>query len=84
MERGAQIIYGIRPEHLTIGQGPVAAEVVLVEPTGAEIQVTTKFGADHLIATVRERLDLPAGDTDRHRARTSANCICSTQKPKNG
>ncbi|NEJ11230.1 TOBE domain-containing protein [Rhizobium leguminosarum] len=52
----------MRPEHLTIGQGPVAAEVVLVEPTGAEIQVTAKFGADHLVATVRERLDLRAGD----------------------
>ncbi|MGO6777397.1 sn-glycerol-3-phosphate ABC transporter ATP-binding protein UgpC (plasmid) [Rhizobium ruizarguesonis] len=62
LDRGAQIIYGIRPEHLTIGQGPVAAEVVLVEPTGAEIQVTTKFGADQLVATVRERLDLRTGD----------------------
>ncbi|MGZ2425854.1 multiple sugar transport system ATP-binding protein [Rhizobium laguerreae] len=62
LERGAQLIYGIRPEHLTIGQGPVAIEVVLVEPTGAEIQVTTKFGEDHLVATVRERLDLRAGD----------------------
>ncbi|MBB3162955.1 sn-glycerol-3-phosphate ABC transporter ATP-binding protein UgpC [Rhizobium laguerreae] len=62
LERGAQLIYGIRPEHLTIGQGPVAVEVVLVEPTGAEIQVTTKFGEDHLVATVRERLDLRAGD----------------------
>ncbi|MHC2364495.1 multiple sugar transport system ATP-binding protein [Rhizobium leguminosarum] len=62
LERGAQIIYGIRPEHLAIGQGPATAEVVLVEPTGAEIQITTKFGADHLVATVRERLDLRAGD----------------------
>ncbi|TAT76552.1 ABC transporter ATP-binding protein [Rhizobium ruizarguesonis] len=62
LDRGARLIYGIRPEHLTIGQGPVAAEVVLVEPTGAEIQVTTKFGTDPLVATVRERLDLRAGD----------------------
>ncbi|MGO8654884.1 TOBE domain-containing protein, partial [Rhizobium ruizarguesonis] len=28
----------------------------------AEIQVTTKFGADQLVATVRERLDLRTGD----------------------
>ncbi|WP_267555659.1 ABC transporter ATP-binding protein [Rhizobium rhizogenes] len=62
LEPGAEIIYGIRPEHLTIGQGPVAAEVVLIEPTGAETQVTAKLGSDHLIATVRERLDLRAGD----------------------
>ncbi|OCJ10266.1 sugar ABC transporter ATP-binding protein [Rhizobium sp. AC27/96] len=63
LEPGAEIIYGIRPEHLTIGQGPVAAEVVLIEPTGAETQVTAKLGSDHLIATVRERLDLRAGDS---------------------
>ena len=36
LERGSKIIYGIRPEHLTIGHGPVTAEVVLIEPTGAE------------------------------------------------
>jgi multiple sugar transport system ATP-binding protein len=63
LERGAEIIYGIRPEHLTIGQGPVTADVLLIEPTGAETQVTAKLGSDHLIATVRERLDLTAGDT---------------------
>ena len=63
LERGADIIYGVRPEHLTIGQGPATAEVVLIEPTGAETQVTTKLGSDHLIVTVRERLDLRAGDT---------------------
>jgi multiple sugar transport system ATP-binding protein len=62
LERAAEIIYGIRPEHLTIGQGPVAADVVLIEPTGAETQVTAKFGSDHLIASVRERLDLHAGE----------------------
>ncbi|TIX90180.1 sn-glycerol-3-phosphate ABC transporter ATP-binding protein UgpC [Rhizobium sp. P44RR-XXIV] len=63
LEPGAEIIYGIRPEHLTIGQGPVTAEVVLIEPTGAETQVTAKLDSDHLIATVRERLDLRAGDS---------------------
>ncbi|MBX5159234.1 MULTISPECIES: sn-glycerol-3-phosphate ABC transporter ATP-binding protein UgpC [unclassified Rhizobium] len=62
LARGAAITYGIRPEHLTIGQGPVTAEVALVEPTGAEIQVTAKLGADNLVVTVRERLELRAGD----------------------
>jgi multiple sugar transport system ATP-binding protein len=62
LARGAAITYGIRPEHLTIGQGPVTAEVALVEPTGAEIQVTAKLGADNLVVTVRERLELRVGD----------------------
>lgn len=60
--RGAEVIYGIRPEHITIGHGTVTAEVVLIEPTGAETQVTTMLGTDQLVATVRERLDLHAGD----------------------
>ena len=63
LERGAEVIYGIRPEHLAIGQGAVTADVLLIEPTGAETQVTASFGSDHLIATVRERLELAAGDT---------------------
>lgn len=63
LERGTDVIYGIRPEHLTIGQGSAIADVLLIEPTGAETQVTAKFGADHLVASVRERLNLIAGDT---------------------
>lgn len=59
---GADVIYGIRPEHLTIGQGSVTAEVILIEPTGAETQVTTMLGSDQIIATVRDRLDINAGE----------------------
>jgi multiple sugar transport system ATP-binding protein len=60
--RGAEVIYGIRPEHLFIGPGGVAAEVVLIEPTGAETQLTANIGTDVLVATVRERLDVRPGD----------------------
>lgn len=59
---GTEIVYGIRPEHITIGQGPITAEIVLIEPTGAETQVTTMLGSHQLVATVRERLDVRAGD----------------------
>jgi multiple sugar transport system ATP-binding protein len=60
--RGAAVVYGIRPEHLIIEQGTGAAEIILVEPTGAETQITSRLGSDQLVATVRERLDCREGD----------------------
>ncbi|MBD8554998.1 sn-glycerol-3-phosphate ABC transporter ATP-binding protein UgpC [Rhizobium sp. CFBP 8762] len=59
---GAKVVYGIRPEHITIGQGSVSTQVVLIEPTGAETQVTTKVGPQQLIVTVRDRVDIHSGD----------------------
>jgi multiple sugar transport system ATP-binding protein len=60
--RGATMVYGVRPEHLIVGQGAVSTEVVLMEPTGAETQLTVRLGADQVVATVRERLELRPGD----------------------
>src|SRR5947208_2401561 len=36
---GRPAIYGIRPEHFAIGDAGVEAEILVVEPTGSEIQV---------------------------------------------
>jgi len=62
IEGGRAVTYGIRPEHLDAQGDGINGEVVLVEPTGAETQVTVKVGADQMIASLRERLDLRAGD----------------------
>jgi len=62
LEEGQAVTYGIRPEHLAVLGDGINGEVVLIEPTGAETQVTVKVGADQIIASVRERLDLRAGD----------------------
>jgi multiple sugar transport system ATP-binding protein len=59
---GTAVVYGIRPEHLTIEQETGSAEVILVEPTGAETQITTQIGSDRLVVTVRERLACREGD----------------------
>ena len=61
--RGSEIIYGVRPEHLSIGAGSVAAKVILTEPTGAETQLTAKLGSDNVIVSVRDRLDVRPGDS---------------------
>ncbi|KRB55036.1 sugar ABC transporter ATP-binding protein [Rhizobium sp. Root708] len=61
--RGQEVIYGIRPEHIFINQGGAQGEVAVVEPTGAETQITAALAGTNIVATVRERLNLHAGDT---------------------
>jgi len=62
---GAEIIYGIRPEHLTLrepGAG-LAAEVVVVEPTGAETLLVTRLAGIECKAVFRERHRLEPGES---------------------
>jgi multiple sugar transport system ATP-binding protein len=63
LERGQDIVWGIRPEHLVITSGGSAANVTLIEPTGAETQITAMLGTAQIIATVRDRVALQSGDT---------------------
>lgn len=55
--QGKEVILGIRPEHLTLvdGEDGFGVEVVVTEPTGSEVQVVGKHGADDIIAVFRER-----------------------------
>ena len=57
--------YGVRPSDLTLasaGQG-VAAEVVVVEPTGAETELLVKVGEAKLVVTLHGRTDAQPGQT---------------------
>ncbi|MGB3289785.1 MAG: sn-glycerol-3-phosphate ABC transporter ATP-binding protein UgpC [Burkholderiaceae bacterium] len=66
-EDGQKVIYGVRPEHLSIdttGQG-MKTEVGVVEPTGANTEVYSRFGNTDLISIFRERHDFSAGDSLR-------------------
>jgi multiple sugar transport system ATP-binding protein len=62
---GHRVIYGIRPEHFAIAEDGAEAEVLVVEPTGSELQVAAKFGGDDIIAVFRERHDFKPGDKIR-------------------
>jgi multiple sugar transport system ATP-binding protein len=62
---GRPAIYGVRPEHLAIADDGVEATIQVVEPTGAEIQVAAKLGAEDIIAVFRERHRLNPGDRIR-------------------
>jgi multiple sugar transport system ATP-binding protein len=59
---GTSVSYGIRPEHLVIDPAGIAAEVVVIEPTGAETHVIFRLGEEQIIGVFRERLAVRPGD----------------------
>ncbi|MBR0752348.1 sn-glycerol-3-phosphate ABC transporter ATP-binding protein UgpC [Bradyrhizobium jicamae] len=62
MEDGQPAIYGIRPEHISIGEGGLPVRVSVLEPTGAETQIFAKADEDLIDAVIKERLSLKPGD----------------------
>jgi len=61
---GQKIVYGIRPEHLDLADGAdgLPAEVVVVEPTGAEILVFTHLAGQEVAVVFKERHKFRPGD----------------------
>jgi multiple sugar transport system ATP-binding protein len=62
---GQAAIYGVRPEHFTLAEDGAPGEVVVVEPTGSEIQVFAKVGGQEVTAVFRERHNFKPGDKIR-------------------
>jgi multiple sugar transport system ATP-binding protein len=54
LQDGQTVVVGIRPEHFTQGnaqaQNSIAAKVMLVEPTGSETHVVSRFGSNEITA----------------------------------
>jgi multiple sugar transport system ATP-binding protein len=61
---GQVVAYGVRPEHLSLGRdgAPVPAEVIVVEPTGAETELLVKAGAAQVLVVCHGRTDARPGD----------------------
>jgi multiple sugar transport system ATP-binding protein len=61
---GQKVVYGIRPEHLDLTQevNGLPAEVVVVEPTGAEILVFTHLAGQEVAVVFKERHKFRPGD----------------------
>ena len=57
---GRPAVYGIRPEHFSLGSG-VDAEVTVTEPTGSETQVFAKIGGTKIVGVFRERVAAKPG-----------------------
>jgi multiple sugar transport system ATP-binding protein len=59
---GQEVTYGIRPEHIEIGEGGIPVDVVVVEPTGSETQVFARAGTDLIDAIVKDRIRVRPGE----------------------
>ncbi len=62
VSKGRKVTLGFRPEHLQIAGVGIAAEVVVVEPTGSETHVMARSGAREIVAVFRERHGFKPGD----------------------
>jgi multiple sugar transport system ATP-binding protein len=62
---GSNIILGVRPEHLSVSADGLPAEVVVVEPTGADTQIYCKLAGVDVNAIVRERHEFHPGESIR-------------------
>jgi multiple sugar transport system ATP-binding protein len=62
---GAAVVYGVRPEHFTLADDGVEAEIQVVEPTGSETQLVAKLGGQDMLAVFRERHGFSPGDRVR-------------------
>ncbi len=59
--RGRDLVYGVRPEAISLG-GPIAIKVVVIEPTGFESQVLGELGKTAVTCVFRERVTLKPGE----------------------
>ena len=59
---GRPMIYGIRPEHFTLGGKTIKADITVIEPTGSETQVIGKLGTQKITGVFRERVMAKPGE----------------------
>jgi multiple sugar transport system ATP-binding protein len=60
---GQAVTLGLRPEHIALGDGGLTAEIVVVEPTGPEVQVNARLASgEEIVAMFRERHPFRPGD----------------------
>jgi multiple sugar transport system ATP-binding protein len=61
---GKDLIFGIRPEHIRLASDAgIAAEVLVVEPTGAETHLVMRLGGQEIVCVMNDRVDVSPGQT---------------------
>ncbi|MEI6800312.1 MAG: ATP-binding cassette domain-containing protein, partial [Pseudomonadota bacterium] len=60
---GHAVTYGIRPEHIAIGEGGIPVDVSVLEPTGSETLIFGRMGGVPIDAVVRDRIDAEPGQS---------------------
>ena len=61
---GQRVVYGVRPENLSLGgsDAPVQAQVIVVEPTGAETELLVQAGPAQIVVVMHGRTDVEPGE----------------------
>ncbi len=63
---GAPVVLGVRPEHLSLSDDGFPVEIVVIEPTGSELQIIGRTpGGEEIVANFRERHAFEPGQTVR-------------------
>ena len=62
LAEGQKVTAGFRPEDIRLSDSGIPASVVLVEPTGAETQLTLRSGDETFVLTTRDRIVVAPGD----------------------
>jgi multiple sugar transport system ATP-binding protein len=62
-QEGQEVHYGIRPTDLTLSSQGIAAQVVVVEPTGAETELLLQIGDQQLVVVMHGRTQAQPDDT---------------------
>ena len=73
-QKPCDVICGIRPQHITVGEGELSAKVEVSEMLGTEYNLHAKSGDDHVvmvIPTVDLNTDVSMGTTIKFTARPS-------------
>src|SRR5450432_3935651 len=73
-EEGQEVLLGIRPEHLSVGEGAggFSGRVALVEPMGGQVQIVFEVAGRRVIVLLNERILPPLGSELSLRARPAA------------
>ncbi|ACE94199.1 MULTISPECIES: ABC transporter ATP-binding protein [Rhizobium] len=62
---GRDLVYGLRPEYISLDPNGLPAEIVVIEPTGYETHLTVRLGGSEVSCVFRERVDARPGEAIR-------------------
>ncbi|WP_105382911.1 ABC transporter ATP-binding protein [Neorhizobium alkalisoli] len=62
---GRDLVYGLRPEYISLDANGLPGEIVVIEPTGYETHLTLKLGGSDVSCVFRERVSARPGETLR-------------------
>ncbi|WP_117194407.1 ABC transporter ATP-binding protein [Rhizobium terrae] len=63
--KGRELVYGLRPEYISLDANGLPGEIVVLEPTGYETHLTLRLGGSDLTCVFRERVNARPGETLR-------------------